>query len=925
MNKSYMPDKGLYCAFVLPKRQRFFSSLEKTEAFIAEQDEAGHTAFLAQGTYRARGNRLADNVMYVRSFWMDIDCGVEGNFPDQRAGLDALLAFCKTTKLPIPNIINSGYGLYARWILTEQVTRVDWQPVADMLKALTLAHSFKVDQSRTADAASVLRIAGTRNLKAKCTECGYKIKGAAGAPCERADCTGTAVVASPLVRHGKAEAPVTFKAFSALVVAAHRVAPITDAPAKAKPKKDDLNAEFIDFLDEGGEFPPSDANIIVRKCAQIRRMRDSKGDIPEPEWYHCIQVLRHTIQAPEIIHAWSKGDHGKYSESATNSKIKQLEAGNVGPACCSTLKELYPTGCAGCDFEGKVKSPIQLGVVIETVELEEGEVAPPAGYTRGKRGLYATYKEMPACFYPHDLCVESVAYDAHLQAEVINIKHTLPHEGTREFAMRTSALVSQKDALTVLADNHVTVPSRRKGWEKSTMVDYLESYAEMLKKNRKMDTLVTQMGWHEDDTQFVVGKQVIKPNHVVDEVSFSKNAPPYLRGFSTRGELQPWVDATEIFGAPGMEPLAFALLAGAFATPLVKWSGLSGAIVSLLGPSGAGKSMVGEFVMSAYGDPTLLLMNAGDTALSVISRLGGYNNLPVYMDEVTTLDPKAMTQFAYRVTQGRDRARLNQNAIEKAVLNRWQTLALVSSNSSIITKLGADRADPGAVINRVFEYPVPLSPSLTREASKQVYGTMYDNYGIAGSAYLKHLVDNTDELRDGLASAVALIDQRTGATPDERFWSMVAGAAIYGGMMARKLGLIKFELGPVLHWVTDIIPTMRDNKEAQGYDPINLLGQYLDYNAGNTVIVHHGNNMGWWLREKAGAEYNQLKKDLHDLGVLEKFGFPKRIGAVGLTGAPQRCWQVNLAHPAVQGTVTSIVKKVASPPTDINEYKKGLT
>jgi hypothetical protein len=466
------------------------------------------------------------------------------------------------------------------------------------------------------------------------------------------------------------------------------------------------------------------------------------------------------------------------------------------------------------------------------------------------------------------------------------------------------------------------------------MVKYLESYAEMLKKNRKMDTLVTQMGWHEDDTQFVLGKQVIGRNHVVDEVSFSKNAPPYLRGFSTKGELQPWVEATEVFGAPGMEPLAFALLAGVFATPLVKWSGLSGAIVSLLGPSGAGKSMVGEFVMSAYGDPTLLLMNAGDTALSVISRLGGYNNLPVYMDEVTTLDPRAMTEFAYRVTQGRDRARLNQNAVEKAVLNRWQTLALVSSNSSIVTKLGADRADPGAVINRVFEYPVPLSPSLTREASGRIYGTMYDNYGTAGSAYLKYLVDTTDELRDGLASAVALIDKRTGATPDERFWSMVAGAAIYGGMIARKLGLIKFELGPVLNWVTDIIPTMRDNKEAQGYDPINLLGQYLDYNAGNTVIVHHGNagqdvdptrainvriditgsgstafisqkNMGWWLREKAGAEYNQLKKDLDELGVLERSGFAKRIGAVGLTGAPQRCWQINLAHPAVQGTVTS--------------------
>ncbi len=127
--------------------------------------------YFACAEYKTADNRKADNVEGARGFWMDFDCGVEKEsdgkgYLTKESAEQALHQFCDKIELPKPNyIVDSGNGLHVYWFLDNIVYREEWQKAAKKLKALTIADNLKVDGSRTADIASVLRMPGTMNNK----------------------------------------------------------------------------------------------------------------------------------------------------------------------------------------------------------------------------------------------------------------------------------------------------------------------------------------------------------------------------------------------------------------------------------------------------------------------------------------------------------------------------------------------------------------------------------------------------------------------------------------------------------------------------------------------------------------------------------------------------------------------------------------
>ena len=127
--------------------------------------------YFACAEYKTADNRKADNVAGARGVWLDFDCG-EDKDADNKGYLtkeiaqEALNIFCTKLKLPKPtHIVDSGNGLHVYWLFDNIVYREEWQKAAKKLKALTIADNLKVDGSRTADIASVLRIPGTMNNK----------------------------------------------------------------------------------------------------------------------------------------------------------------------------------------------------------------------------------------------------------------------------------------------------------------------------------------------------------------------------------------------------------------------------------------------------------------------------------------------------------------------------------------------------------------------------------------------------------------------------------------------------------------------------------------------------------------------------------------------------------------------------------------
>ena len=86
-------------------------------------------------------------------------------YVDQPTGLAELKKFCKAIRMPLPCVVNSGRGIHAYWLLDRTISRAEWKPVAERLKALCDEHGFLGDPSRTADNASILRVPETFNFK----------------------------------------------------------------------------------------------------------------------------------------------------------------------------------------------------------------------------------------------------------------------------------------------------------------------------------------------------------------------------------------------------------------------------------------------------------------------------------------------------------------------------------------------------------------------------------------------------------------------------------------------------------------------------------------------------------------------------------------------------------------------------------------
>jgi hypothetical protein len=926
--KKVLPTEGLYCvAQLLPKggfKHYFQETLAAAQKQLDILDTARHTCYIAQATYdtakvreaqahnktlprglskvewkaQAKKARGQSNALLIKNFFLDIDCGEKWPLKDQMEGLKSLKEFVSETGLPFPAVVNSGNGLYAHWILEEAIPAEQWRTVAFVLKRVVAAYSPKIggDTSRTSDSASVLRPPGVTNRKP-------------GHPEKK------------VVLLKDAE-PIQFLDFVRILNTAAKRKKINRDKILAPKPSTDINADFFGGLEQTST--PSDAAKIADKCAQLRLMRSEKGDVGHQVWFFCLGVLIHCADGDTIVYKWTDEQwHSKAKDT-----IEQWHSSSMGPSTCASFGDANPQPCIGCPHNGRVKSPIVLGRPDPVKkEIPEEQCSPPDGFRRGKDGLFAEEDGRWVRFYDQDLYPERLAYDESLGYEVTTIKHSLPHEGAMECTFRSSIVNDQKTLLTTLADNHIKVVGVK---EKKYMVAYLEGHMAKLQRSQKMSLLLCQMGWKKarnSDPMFVLGKKIFHADGRIEDASMAKNVPKAAEAFHCKGSLQKWSDSTRVLDMPGMEPFAFALLAGGFGAPLMKFTGFDGAMISLTGKSGAGKTLMLRHMLSVWGYHNGLMMLRGDTDNGLVSRLGAYGNLPMAIDEVTNIDGIKLSDLAYRITQGRDKVRLQRNATERDVLNTWNTLAVVSTNSSLVDKLSSAKHDASAEMNRIFEYSVKMHPEFQGKVTEKLYWALHENYGHAGVAYTKWMVRHVDEIKLAISKVREHIDCAAKVTGEERFISAIAAVAIYGGMVAHKLGLIQFDVPRVMTWASGTILNMRGDKQDLTGSSVDILAQFIDAHAANRLIVKGDSRGGVsaciiieaprgsldlryeidshrlyisrsvfkaWVTKRYGS-YTQIKNDLLGVKALLDPNKRKVLGAgTHLGGAQQVVWEIDM-------------------------------
>lgn len=872
---SVLPAVGVFCLTKIKNKkvsQSFYPSIQElTDA--ATHADAGVDVYFGCASYKDDSSRTKDNVQAVQSFWLDLDAGRGKPYKSYTDAMAALGQFCTDLNLPKPTAITSGNGVHAYWLLDEPITRQEWEPVAEHFKAITEAKNLHADPSRTADIASILRIPGTFNYKNP---------------------------QDPKLVVSLIEAvPISFARFKEL---------LTGTGIEYKPLKPKAKRELDDVTKSLMSNNQSSFRTIVEKtlegkgCAQIDYIMRNRSTLEEPMWRAGLSIAQCCNDRNTAIHIISKG-HPGYSFDDTESKADETK----GPYTCETFKKLNPSACEGCPL--KFTSPIQLGSFVAateptgdqlefevevpvvdpihpesepTLQLQHVKVPSlPPPYFRGQHG--GIYKMAPGTdgeevarlVYEHDLYVTKRMTDVEL-GELVVLELHLPMDGKVEFEMPLTAL-STDAAKAALAQRGVAAIDK----EMKEIILYISKVVKDLQAKYRADKSRQQFGWCDENTKFVVGHNEFH--------SKGKNYNPssaatkdFIEALQPTGDYLLWQDSFNLYARPELVHVAFGALTG-FGSPLMTYTGQEGALINLVSNgSGSGKTTALKAACSIWGKPEAIMTFQHDTVNARIMRMGIFNSLGSYMDEITNISPEDASNLVYTATMGRgkDRMKSNENAL-RTNTTRWNGITITTSNAWLGDKISQSKAASDGENMRMLEIFVPEN---IIAGAEEIFERFDSHYGMAGEIYGQWLVGNTSQASKMVTEMRERIKRDAKTTPKERFHVSIIACNIVGGMIARELGIHNIDIEAVYRWAIDFLVSNRANIQQQLLDKTSIIGEFLALNFRN--ILKLGDNIDpdkplehFDAPNKVAARWAPDTKKLYiSKRELKDFCIPKQIG-----------------------------------------------
>jgi hypothetical protein len=836
------PTDGWFCVLGIDGAhvdQRNVATREEVDEIAKGFVGAKKDVYFGVAKFKSNKGRKKDDVLALKAFWLDIDCGLvkaqvnsktgrPDGYKDQAAGAVKLQDFCEVVGLPAPTIVNSGRGLHVYWVMDTVLTREQWEPVATRFRQVCEAQEFYVDPN-VFEVARVLRLPGTYNFK---------------------DNQAKAVS----VLH--VSEPISFVGFCDTlgVVAEEKKEPLPPRRVSA------LGKALTENM--GSRF----AKIMLRSakgdgCAQLLDCYTQRATLAEPRWFDALSVAKFCSDSSDSVHLLSV-DYPGYDPQEVQKKLSHI----VGPHTCDVFERNNPGGCDGCPFKGKLKSPILLGreVLRHDESTEETAVESPEDtgsedtdndvdealttiphytdpYFRGKHGgIYVQYgDDEPRLVYEHDFLVVKRMSDP-LLGDVAVFKLHTPQDGVKQFTV-PNAKISQPMELRKELSKHGIIGSEA---QFKLVNGYVIHALKELQFKKKAEVMRRQFGWADGDTKFIVGEREITKDGVYHSPSSSitESLSPY---FEPMGNLEAWKEVFSLYGKEGLEVQAFGALTG-FGAPLLKFTGQKGAIINMIHRyAGTGKTTVLRMANSVCGHPEDLLGNVEDTKVARITKVGILNNIVNSLDEITNLDAKVFSDLVYAFSQGKGKDKGDAQENKLRINNTtWKTITLTSSNASFYDKVGALKVAADGEMMRLLEFKVEYTSqdSISTAHGKHMFDhQLNENYGHAIVPFMLYVVSNLEEVITTLKRVQAKIDRELNLTSRERNWSAVAAANITGGLIAERIGLlVDWNMARIYSVITDKLQDMRIATKAPVGDVSAVIGDYVYRHISNILVVDEG-------------------------------------------------------------------------------------
>jgi hypothetical protein len=801
------------------------------------------------GNFHPNGNpkykyRVKENAGWVRSLWLDLDCGEGKDLPNkqgkivgyatQKLAVAALVSFVRAAGLPSPTLVNSGYGVHAYWALDTDLTAAQWLKLAALWRAVVDHFGIIHDTSCTTDVVRVLRPVGSTNWK-------YG---------DRRDVK----LLGPL----REQIPVStmVRAVKSLV-SEYGLDPIV-VPTSRPKIKSTINSD----LSVAKDYPPADADVMATHCKQVSDFREAQGSVEEPIWYAMLGLVKHAVNGPDVCHAWSAGDP-TYEYHKTQRKIDQW---TQGPTTCAKLNQLNPAACAGCPHASKVVSPIQLGVVTpESVPIEDEVEAPADGAPEAEdipeipvsmqdkfawngKQLCAYLKDDDGVRAAIPICNSYMfARQSHRRnvagEQVVHMVWVVRDKpgNYREFEIAGDAIgVGGRELFASLGNQGVVALTGGK----KAMEIYVTDWFSALRAGADEVQSYTTFGWQKEG--FLLGTSLLKEDGTIQEVRLQGDAIRYSGAFEPSGDLDTWKEGiNRLYNRPHHEQFQWMLGTG-FGAPLVKLmgGGMAGCVINGYSTeTGKGKSTAGKLALGMYGNPEKLAITKQQiTSKGLFAFCGLMKSLPVLLDEVTNAKGYELSELVYTFSQGTGRIGAMSDGSLRSNVYEWATLMATTSNQPVHTTLAANRGDSSPEIARVFEYKFTgQANQMGKEEADELIPELFQCSGIAGRVYMQYVVSHQKQVAELMKNTRILFNRRANARTEERYWAAGSVAVITGMLIAKKLGLISFNVNALMDWAINQMHAMRDQNKDTSIDITEHFGTMLnDLSPGFLVTDREG-------------------------------------------------------------------------------------
>lgn len=847
-----LPTQGKYCNFIQKDNLRknlFLGTIDNLYNTAVQHSDSGKQSYYALSTFDDNGTREANHAVYIKSLFIDMDCGVESKtgkpkaFATKRAAVEALSKFLDESGLAAlgtPWLVDSGGGVHGYWPLDEDADISTWKPVAESLKHAAKALSFPIDMTVTADAARVLRSPGTMNWKYDPPRPVTLKK--RGGVFSLEDIAGVLAEYKPLVRKVGTS--------TALTLPGTRPNAATMSPvAKAL----------------AGNSTTLFSNIAKRTakgtgCAQLQHYFDHAAeDGVEPIWRAWLSIAKPCDDGDKAMRKLSSLH--PYDEDRMLMKAAEIK----GPYPCTKIDSENPGICGSCPHWGKITNPLALGRQMETTiepvtyqeqaapdepAVEYARPTPPWGYSYGKNGGLFYMKPAKDPSKEDDAEVMLIPYDFFMTKLVRDETERLAEfkviKGAKifTFAIPLAKATNQMECIKLLAANGVV--SANLGYDQY-LANFVRQSVMQYTVSGEETVVPPRFGWINGD--FAVGDMVYSQHGPEHDYSFVSNRLHNVMDITrTAGTIEGWRKPFQLllkkkmWGHLAMGGFGFGSILMRFMPP-----GSRAVVAHVCGThSGQGKSYAMALASSIWGDTHKYLISPKTSETTLLQRAGLLGALPLQVDEITTKQRESDREFVPNIVFGYSNGAhkvKGSNQGNHEIVNDlfWEAVMTMSSNTPALeAMMGARATTSEGEARRLLEWVIPKSFNFEWEndQERQEAAMLETNYGLAGREYIKWVVTHQDECQRICDETLAEWRKYAAATDDERFWNAGAAVNIAGWIIAKRAGLIDIPLSPIFNfWLNEVVRPARVIISSNQRSALDILHAYIREHNSNFVTV----------------------------------------------------------------------------------------